>query len=89
VAYITGLTALPPAELTGKLSPFYLPALFLLSCLADSHLHRLKFSFALFKMSARLFYDNDCPLEPLKGKTVVFIGYGNQGRAQALNLVSL
>jgi ketol-acid reductoisomerase len=39
-------------------------------------------------MSARLFYDKDCSLELLKGKTVVFIGYGNQGRAQALNLVS-
>jgi hypothetical protein len=39
-------------------------------------------------MSPRLFYDKDCSLEQLKGKTVVFIGYGNQGRAQALNLVS-
>ncbi len=37
-------------------------------------------------MSARLFYDKDCSLEPLANKTVVFIGYGNQGRAQALNL---
>ena len=44
--------------------------------------------FMLGKMSARLFYDKDCSLELLKGKTVVFIGYGNQGRAQALNLVS-
>lgn len=40
-------------------------------------------------MPARLFYDKDCSLEPLAGKTIVFIGYGNQGRAQALNLVSL
>jgi ketol-acid reductoisomerase len=39
-------------------------------------------------MSARLFYDMDCSLDPLKGKTIVFVGYGNQGRAQALNLVS-
>jgi len=38
-------------------------------------------------MAARLFYDKDCSLEPLKSKTIVFIGYGNQGRAQALNLV--
>lgn len=38
-------------------------------------------------MAARLFYDKDCSLEPLKGKTITFIGYGNQGRAQALNLV--
>ena len=37
-------------------------------------------------MSARLFYDKDCSLEPIAGKTIVFIGYGNQGRAQALNL---
>ena len=37
-------------------------------------------------MPARLFYDNDCPLECLDGKTAVFVGYGNQGRAQALNL---
>ena len=37
-------------------------------------------------MTARLFYDKDCPLDPLAEKTVVFLGYGNQGRAQALNL---
>ena len=37
-------------------------------------------------MSTRLFYDSDCSLETLSGKTVVFIGYGNQGRAQAQNL---
>lgn len=37
-------------------------------------------------MSARLFYDRDCSLAPLSEKTVVFLGYGNQGRAQALNL---
>ena len=37
-------------------------------------------------MTARLFYDKDCSLEPLDGKTIVFTGYGNQGRAQALNL---
>ena len=40
-------------------------------------------------MAARLFYDKDCSLDALAGKTVVFIGYGNQGRAQALNLVCL
>ena len=39
-------------------------------------------------MPARLFYDKDCPLEALRDKTIVFIGYGNQRRAQALNLVS-
>lgn len=37
-------------------------------------------------MPARLFYDKDCSLEALRDKTIVFIGYGNQGRAQALNL---
>ncbi|KAI9708367.1 MAG: hypothetical protein M1820_004071 [Bogoriella megaspora] len=37
-------------------------------------------------MTARMFYDKDCSLEPLSGKNIVFIGYGNQGRAQALNL---
>ena len=42
----------------------------------------------LLNMAARLFYDRDCDLNALTGKTVVFIGYGNQGRAQALNLVS-
>ena len=37
-------------------------------------------------MAARLFHEGDCSLEVLSGKTIVFIGYGNQGRAQALNL---
>lgn len=37
-------------------------------------------------MTTRLFYDKDCDLNALAGKTIVFIGYGNQGRAQALNL---
>lgn len=37
-------------------------------------------------MPTRLFYDSDCSLEVLEGKTIAFIGYGNQGRAQALNL---
>jgi ketol-acid reductoisomerase len=30
--------------------------------------------------------DSDTTLEPLLGKTVAVLGYGNQGRAQALNL---
>lgn len=34
----------------------------------------------------KVFYEQDASLEPLKGKTVAVIGYGNQGRAQALNL---
>src|SRR5262245_10548767 len=34
----------------------------------------------------KLLKDSDATLEPLKGKTVALLGYGNQGRAQALNL---
>jgi len=35
---------------------------------------------------AHIYYDNDADLEALKGKTVAVIGYGIQGRGQALNL---
>jgi len=35
---------------------------------------------------ARIFHDADAPLDPIQGKTVAVIGYGNQGRAWALNL---
>lgn len=34
----------------------------------------------------QLLKDNDASLEPLAGRTVAVLGYGNQGRAQALNL---
>lgn len=34
----------------------------------------------------QLLKDADASLEPLTGKTVAILGYGNQGRAQALNL---
>src|SRR5687767_10933258 len=34
----------------------------------------------------RIFRDADASLDPLAGKTVAIIGYGNQGRSQALNL---
>ncbi|MEY2430108.1 MAG: ketol-acid reductoisomerase [Verrucomicrobiota bacterium] len=34
----------------------------------------------------KLLKDPDATLEPLKGKTVAVLGYGNQGRAQGLNL---
>ncbi len=34
----------------------------------------------------RIFRDADATLEPLVGKTIGIIGYGNQGRSQALNL---
>ncbi len=35
---------------------------------------------------AKIYYDNDADLKYLKGKTVGVIGYGIQGRGQALNL---
>lgn len=35
---------------------------------------------------AKLYYENDCKLETLKGKKVAVIGYGSQGHAHALNL---
>lgn len=38
-------------------------------------------------MEARLFYEKDCDLNYLKGKTVAIIGYGSQGHAHALNLM--
>jgi ketol-acid reductoisomerase len=34
----------------------------------------------------KVFYDKDCDLSLLKGKTVAIIGYGSQGHAHALNL---
>lgn len=35
---------------------------------------------------ARVYTDSDASLEPLKNKTIAVIGYGIQGRAQAMNL---
>lgn len=35
---------------------------------------------------ARIYYDQDAPLEPLRDHTVAVIGYGSQGHAHALNL---
>jgi len=35
---------------------------------------------------ARMYYDTDADLSVLKGKTIAVIGYGIQGRGQALNL---
>ena len=35
---------------------------------------------------AKMYYEQDCNLELLKGKTVAVIGYGSQGHAHALNL---
>lgn len=34
---------------------------------------------------ARIFYQEDCNLDMLKGKTIAVIGYGSQGHAHALN----
>ena len=35
---------------------------------------------------AKIFYDKDADIEAIQGKTFAMIGYGSQGRAQALNL---
>ena len=35
---------------------------------------------------ATMYYDCDCNIQVLKGKTVAVIGYGSQGHAHALNL---
>lgn len=35
---------------------------------------------------AKIYYEQDCDLNALKGKTIAIIGFGNQGRNQALNL---
>lgn len=37
-------------------------------------------------MAAKMYYDNDADLNVLKGKKIAIIGYGIQGRGQALNL---
>ena len=37
-------------------------------------------------MAARIFYQKDCNLSLLEGKTIAIIGYGSQGHAHALNL---
>ncbi len=34
----------------------------------------------------RIFRDSDATLDPLQGKTIAVLGYGNQGSAQALNM---
>ena len=36
-------------------------------------------------MANRIFYQEDCNLGLLDGKTIAIIGYGSQGHAHALN----
>ena len=36
--------------------------------------------------NAKIFYENDCNIGLLNGKTIAIIGYGSQGHAHALNL---
>ncbi|MGH2389059.1 MAG: ketol-acid reductoisomerase, partial [Chloroflexota bacterium] len=35
---------------------------------------------------AKAYFDSDADLTLLAGRTVAILGYGNQGRSQALNL---
>ena len=35
---------------------------------------------------AKIYYQEDCNLSMLEGKTIAVIGYGSQGHAHALNL---
>ena len=37
-------------------------------------------------MAAKIFYQQDCNIDLLQGKTIAVIGYGSQGHAHALNL---
>ena len=34
----------------------------------------------------KIYYEADCDINQLNGKTVAIIGYGSQGHAHALNL---
>ena len=35
---------------------------------------------------ARMFFDDDADVRHVQGQTACIVGYGNQGRSQALNL---
>ena len=35
---------------------------------------------------AKMYYEKDCDLNKLNGKTIAIVGYGSQGHAHALNL---
>ncbi len=37
-------------------------------------------------MAVNIYYENDAPIDPLKGKKVAVIGYGSQGHAHSQNL---
>ena len=36
---------------------------------------------------AKIYYEQDCNISMLNGKTVAVIGYGSQGHAHALNMM--
>lgn len=38
------------------------------------------------KMAAKMYYQKDAPIDPLRGKKVAVIGFGSQGHAHSLNL---
>src|SRR5699024_53491 len=38
------------------------------------------------KMAVKIYYQEDCNMALLEGKTIAIIGYGSQGHAHALNL---
>ena len=37
---------------------------------------------------AKMYYEKDCNIANLDGKTIAIIGYGSQGHAHALNLIN-
>ena len=41
---------------------------------------------AIIMSEAKIYYQEDCNLSLLDGKTIAIIGYGSQGHAHALNL---
>ena len=38
---------------------------------------------------AKMYYEKDCDITKLDGKTIAIVGYGSQGHAHALNLRDL
>ncbi|KAH9486969.1 Putative ketol-acid reductoisomerase 3 [Psilocybe cubensis] len=56
-----------------------------LACRNTQNLYRLHLPFTSMP-SAKIYYDSDADLSLLEGKQIVFLGFGNQGAAQAQNL---